>query len=332
MARILLAVTEDNYGTVITPDVESELLALGDVVQRKDLHNKAPDAYHAAIAEVQPEVIVTGWGTATLTLDAYRSAPPLQYLCHCAGTVRRLIDRDVLAAGLLVSNWGAIPARTVAEASLMMTLASLRKVSGYVRTLDGGGWRSDFTGATLFGKTVGLHGLGVIAQEFVRLLGPFDCPVSAFSPHCPDEVFERLGVQRETDLRALYAGNDVVSIHASNTPENHHVVNAEVLASMKQGAVLVNTARGAIIDEAALADELSRGRVWAALDVYEEEPLPEDSPLRGMTNVLLMPHQGGPTNDERPRMGRHALANLKRYVNGEEVQDVVSLRKYDLIT
>jgi phosphoglycerate dehydrogenase-like enzyme len=330
MTKILLAVTADNYGTVIPPDVESELLGLGDVVQRKDLGE--PEAYHAAIAGVQPEVIVTGWGTATLTLDAYRSAPPLTYLCHCAGTVRRLIERDVLAAGLLVSNWGAIPARTVAEASLMMTLAALRRVSSCVRVMDGGGWGGDLRGATLFGRTVGLHGLGVIAQDFVRLLGPFGCPISAYSPHCPDEVFERLGVRRETDLRRLYAENDVVSIHASNTPENHHIVDAEMLASMKDGAVLVNTARGAIIDEAALPAELARGRIWAALDVYEIEPLPEDSPLRGMTNVLLMPHKGGPTQDERPRMGRHALANLKRYLAGEEVEDVVSLRKYDLIT
>ncbi|MFO7899469.1 MAG: NAD(P)-dependent oxidoreductase, partial [Planctomycetota bacterium] len=189
-----------------------------------------------------------------------------------------------------------------------------------------------FTGESLFGRKVGLQGLGVIGQEFVRLLGPFGCDVSAYSPHCPDEVFERLGVRRQADLAALYAENDVISIHASNTPENRHIVNAEILAGMKDGAVLVNTARGAIIDTGALIEKLKERTVWAALDVYEQEPLPEDSPLRGMRNALLLPHQGGPTPDWRPRMGEHALENLTRYVAGEEVTDIVTLRKYDLIT
>jgi phosphoglycerate dehydrogenase-like enzyme len=339
MKKILLAVTEDNYGTVITPEVETKIKALGEVVQRKDLRAKRPDgadperAYAEAVSEVQPEIIVTGWGTATLTADAWRAGPPPAYLCHCAGTVRRIVAREVLEAGLLVSNWGRLPAPTVAEAALMMTLAGLRKASGYVRLLDRGGWRSDeFDSRSLFGRKVGVQGLGVIAQEYVRLLGPFDCDVSAYSPHCPDDAFERLGVRRETDLARLYAENDVISVHASNTPENHHIVNREILNGMKDGAVLVNTARGAILDEAALVDKLKEGRIWAALDVFETEPLPEDSPLRGLKNVLLLPHQAGPTPDWRPRMGEHALENLTRYVSGEKVTDVVTLRKYDLIT
>jgi len=339
MNRILLAVTESNYPSVITPDVEAKIKALGDVVQRKDLVNEAAEgydpqaAYVGAIREVQPEIIVTGWGTATLTMEGYRASPDLKYLCHCAGTVRKIVERDVIEAGLLVSNWGPLPARTVAEASLMMVLAALRKVSGFVRLMDAGGWRTDdFTGASLFGRKVGLHGLGVIAQEFVRLLRPFGVAISAYSPHCPDEVFERLGVRRETSLATLYANSDVVSIHASNTPENYHVVNGEILDGMQDGAVLVNTARGAIIDQAALAEKLRQGKIWAALDVYEEEPLPGDSPLRGLPNVLLLPHQAGPTADRRKDMGRHALENLTRYVNGQPVTDVVDLRKYDLIT
>jgi len=339
MKKILFAVTEDNFPGVITPEVEEQMRALGDVVQRKDLPHKASEgydpeeAYTRAIAEADPEILITAWGTAMLTARAYAAGPNVKYLCHCAGTVRKIVAREVLEAGLLVTNWGALPARTVAEAALMMTLAALRKVSGFVRLLDAGGWRTDaFDGASLFERTVGLQGLGVIAQEFVRLLGPFGCAVSAYSPHCPDDVFERLGVRRETDLARLYAENDVVSIHASNTPDNYHIVGREMLDGMKAGAVLVNTARGAILDEAALAEKLKEGTIWAALDVYEEEPLPADSPLRGLRNVLLLPHQGGPTTDRRKDMGRHALENLRRYIEGEPVTDVVDLRKYDLIT
>jgi phosphoglycerate dehydrogenase-like enzyme len=337
MKKILLAVTDENYPTVITPEVEAKMMALGDVVKRDDFKTQtelsAEEAYRAALAEVQPEIVITGWGTPGLTLDALKACPTLKYLCHCAGTVRKIVTRETLEAGLLVSNWGALPARTVAEASLMMTLAGLRKVSGFVRGLDAGGWRDGgFTGDSLFERKVGLQGLGVIAQEFVRLLKPFGIEISAYSPNCPDEVFERLGVTREPDLAHLYSANDMISIHASNTPENHHIVGKEILDGMKDGAVLVNTARGAVIDEAALLDKLKEGTVWAALDVFETEPLPEDSPLRGMTNVLLMPHQAGPTTDRRPDMGLHALENLMRYINGEDVTDTVSARKYDMIT
>ncbi len=335
MKKILLAVTKDNYPEVITPETEAGIRELGEVVKRDDL-KEADDpqtAYVEAIRAARPEIVVTGWGSPTLTMEAYRASPDLAYMCHCAGTVRNYVDRDVLASGLLVSNWGRLPAPTVAEASLMMTLACLRKVSGYVRLLDDGGWGAgEFESASLFGRSVGLHGLGVIAQEFVRLLAPFDCDISAFSPHCPDEVFEELGVAREEDLANLYAANDVVSIHASKTPKNHHIVDADILAGMKDGAVLVNTARGAIIDTEALVEKLEEGTIWAALDVFEQEPLPADSPLRGMRNVLLLPHQAGPTPDWQPRMGRHALENLSRYVAGEDVTDVVTVQKYDLIT
>ncbi|MFO7898952.1 MAG: hypothetical protein R6V58_07820, partial [Planctomycetota bacterium] len=145
MTKMLLAVTKENYPDVIAPETEAKIMALGDVVKRDDL-KEADDpgaAYVEAIQDAQPEVIITGWGTPTLTTEGYRASPGLKYLCHCAGTVRRIVDRDVLAAGLLVSNWGRLPAPTVAEAALMMTLAGLRKVSGFVRLLDDGGWRTE---------------------------------------------------------------------------------------------------------------------------------------------------------------------------------------------
>lgn len=339
MARILMAVTPENFPDVITPDVMAEIEKLADVVKRPDLRAKPSPGYdpHAAylnaIRDVQPDIIVTAWGSPLLTMDAYRACPNLKYLCHCAGTVRKIVERDVIAAGLLVTNWGNVIARTVAEAALMMTLACLRRVSAYVRLMDRGGWRDEsLRSESLFEQTVGLHGFGGIAQEFVRLLRPFGCTVSTCSPHAPDSVLETWGVRRETSLARLYSENRIVSVHASNTPENFHVVNADILARMRDGAVLVNTARGAVIDEKALAAKLAEGKVWAALDVFEQEPLPPDSPLRRLNNVLLIPHEGGPTQDRQKDMGRHALQNLRRYLSGQPVSDVVTAEKYDLIT
>ncbi len=333
MKRILMAVAESNFPRVITPDVLAKIEALGEVVKRTDLSPKDPTVYVEVLRAVQPDIVVTSWGSPQLTMDGWRACPALKYLCHCAGTVRGVVDREVIAAGLLVTNWGRTIAPSVAEGALMMTLAALRKVSGYVRLLERGGWQADnFEGEGLFGQKVGLHGFGAIAQEYARLLAPFRCEIWAYSPHCPDDVLARCGVRRETELARLYASNRVVSVHASKTAENFHIVNAAILAGMQDGAVLINTARGAVIDEAALIAELRKGRIWAALDVFEKEPLPADSPLRSLPSCLVMPHVAGPTPDRRQDMGRHALENLTRYVSGQPVTDIVTAEKYDLIT
>jgi phosphoglycerate dehydrogenase-like enzyme len=215
----------------------------------------------------------------------------------------------------------------------MMTLAALRKITWYIPYMqDGGYWNPPVQGDSLFERKVGLHGLGGIAQEFVKLLKPFGCDISAYSPNCPDEVLTELGVKRQNDLAALYAENDVVSVHAALTEKTRGMVTKEILSGMQENAVLVNTARGAVIDEAALTDLVLAGKIWAALDVFENEPLAADSPLRNCDRCLVMPHVAGPTLDRMRDMGLQALANLTRYVNGEEVLDTISARKYDLMT
>ncbi len=197
---------------------------------------------------------------------------------------------------------------------------------------DGNYWGPETHGESLFGRKIGLHGLGGIAQDFVQLLKPFNCEISAYSPNCPDEVLAELGVKRENDLAALYANNGIVSVHAALTEKTRGMVTREILNGMQEGAILVNTGRGAVLDEAALTDLVTARKIWAALDVFETEPLAADSPLRNSDHCLALPHIAGPTPDRMRDMGLHALANVTRYVNGEEVQDTVAVRKYDLMT
>jgi len=310
------------------------LRVLGEVIVRTDLQvNRDDDAYNALIVELRPRVLVTGWGTPKLRAETVRSVPELKYMCHATGSIRANIEKEAMEAGLLVSNWGRVGARPVAEGALMMILASLRHAWPHNRRMhQERAWPRDLGGETLFGRRVGLHGLGYIAQELVKLLQPFGCRLSAYSPHCPDDVFQEYGVQRVTDLKSLYAGNDVISVHASKTPETFHIVNAEILAAMPDGAHLVNTARGAVIDERALAEELKTGRIWAALDVYEKEPLPEDSPLRGLDNCLLFAHMGGEVDGGSSGIGPYAVENIERFFRGEPVEAVVPASKYDLMT
>lgn len=335
MVNILVTLREEQYGDILDEESFAKLCELGKVVSETNLPRDQEEPFLDALKRHQAEVVLTCWGSPRLTLKVYRANPQLKYMCHAAGTVRPYLDRECIEAGLRVTNWGTVIARSVAEAALMMILSCLRRTTLLQMELHvRKGWhpRGRLEAEGLFHQRVGLVGLGAIAQELVKLLAPFDCEVGAYSPHCPDEVFEQLGVKRVKTLTELFRTSRVISVHASNVPANHHIINAEVLACLKDGGVLVNTARGAVINTEDLIVELKKKRLWAALDVFEEEPLPKDSPLRGLENCQLIPHMAGPTADRRVDMGKLAVENIGCYVRGEELLYPVTAEKYDLIT
>lgn len=292
-------------------------------------------AYLKLLKETQAEIVITGWNSPLLTEHIVDQNPQLKYMCNLTGSVRSMVARKVVENGLLVSNWGNLIGPTVAEAALLAMLSCLRRSVRVAFLMHHEkGWRGSGPKdvESLFFQKVGLHGFGNIAQILVKLLKPFECDISAYDPYAKDETFEALGVKRVSDLETLYAHNKIVSVHAPKTDETYHIVNSEILAKMADGAILVNTARGALIDTDALVAELQTGRLMASLDVYEQEPLPEDSPLRGLLNCQLTPHTGGPTPDRMVDFGRAAMQNIVRYTNGEAVLHRVNLQTYDLIT
>ena len=280
-------------------------------------------------------ILVSAWQTPPLPADlAVARAGSLQYVCHLAGTVRKLIPRELIERGLKVTNWGDSISATVAECALMLTLMALRRASHWAVAMHReGAWRDAQTYTqSLLGRRVGLHGLGAIGQCLVPMLLPFTDRVQAYSPRIPDEVFARLGVARSSSLEHLFSTSDLVIELAAATPENRHVVNEQILRLIPEGGVFVNVGRGMVVDEVALARIAREGRLQVALDVYQDEPLPKDSPFRGLPNVTLLPHLGGPTRDRRRDSGVLALKNLRAYQSGTPLQALVSLDVYDRST
>lgn len=280
------------------------------------------------LIEKNPDVLMSAWMTPTLPEDVMEKVPNLKYVCHLVGSIKNCIPDSLIQKGLLVSNWGHSVSRTVAEAGLMMTLAGLRRVSQWaIRMHKEGAWkvRTNVQSGSLFGRKVGLHGFGAISQELRKLLVPFGVPVMTFSPSVPDSLLTEFDVSRADSLEQLFSENDVIVELAALTPKNRGIVTGELLRSIPKGGVFVNVGRGAVVDEVALAEVAREGHIQVALDVYGEEPLPEDSAFRANDNILLMPHTGGPTPDRRQDATLHGIENLRRFLKGEALVSQITV-------
>jgi len=219
-------------------------------------------------------------------------------------------------------------AHTVAEMALLLAGVAGRRIAEADRFVRGGGWgnlmmlqRGVFE---LAGKTLGIVGLGKIGRELAKRARAFDMRIVYFDAVRPDGATERdLGVEYR-ELDALLAESDVVSLHAPLTPSTRHMIDARALGMMKPAAVLVNTARGALVDAHALADAIREKRIRAAaVDVFDPEPPGADHPLMGLEDVVLSPHMAGVTAESIMRILAAALENCRRVARGEDPLDVV---------
>jgi len=338
MKKLLVATRQSTLDSLMRPADRERLEALADVTWRTDIDQDVPeDVYAAAIRESDAEIVMTGWRSPLLTPEILQANPQVRYLVNLTGELKRYVHRDCITQGLLVTNWGDVPAASVAEGTLMMTLASLRRSYYWQVQMHEKkeGWKDTdgpWVPQGLFDKTVGLYGFGRIAREFAKMLKPFDVRILVLSSWISDRDQVEYGVELVNDLRELFEKSDIVSVHTGVRPDTLHSVNAEVLSAMKDGGHLINTARGKIIDEDALLAELKKGRLFAALDVYEKEPLPADHPFRGLQNCHLFPHQGGPTDDYRWRCGANAVDQVERYLRGEELKHRITVKQYDRMT
>ena len=239
---------------------------------------------------------------------------------------------DIEAAkrrGLAVSNTPDVLTDATADLAMTLLLGVARRAGEGERHLRAGawtGWRpTHMLGTQVSGKTLGLVGMGRIARGVAkRARHGFDMRVIFHDPYPPPpDVARSLGAEPRERVEQVLEEADFVSLHCPATPETRHLMNAERLGRLKPGAYLINTARGDVVDEAALVSALRSGRLaGAGLDVYEREP--QVSPeLLGMENVLLLPHLGSATQETRIAMGMRALENLRLFFQGKPLRDQV---------
>ncbi|QDI68889.1 dihydrofolate reductase [Streptomyces calvus] len=226
-----------------------------------------------------------------------------------------------LPPGVRLCNARGVHEASTAELTLTLILSSLRGIPDFVRAQDKGEWKGGFRPA-LADKNVLIVGYGSIGAAIEDRLVPFELARVARVARSA-RTTERGPVHPLTDLPALLPEADVVVLSTPLTETTRHLVDAAFLARMKDGALLVNVARGGVVDTEALLTEVESGRIGAALDVTDPEPLPAEHPLWRAPGVLISPHVGGPTSAFLPRAKRLLVDQLRRFVNQEELRNVI---------
>ena len=234
------------------------------------------------------------------------------------------IDVDVATRnGIAVCVTSGLNSNAVAEMAHFLMLASVRRVPENLRDYDTGGW-TRWNGRELSRATVGIVGLGRIGRRLIELLSPYGVQVLAHDV-APDFEFAKEHGVSIVSPDLLLSQVDILSLHLALGPATKGWLSRERLARMKPTAHIVNTSRGEVIDEEALADALRGGQLaGAALDVTVDEPQPTDSVLRSLPNVLLTPHIGGSTVESRLLSGRRAVANILSGLRGEDMPDLIN--------
>ena len=275
------------------------------------------------------EVLVTSWGAPTLTAERLRRMPNLRAVFHAAGTVRDLVSDELWKRGIVITSAAEANAIPVAEFTYAQIVLAGKRAQYLARVprLFRNGWRAqlDSDRYTNYGRRVGIVGYSRIGRRVVAQLQQLDTTeVLVYDPYADPAAVATAGA-RLTGLDELLRSVDVLSLHAPLLPETVGMIGARELALLGDGATVVNTARGALIDTDALTRECSSGRLDAVLDVTEPEPLAEDSPLYDLPNVSITPHVSGSLGSETLRLTDAALDELERWVRGEALTSQVTM-------
>lgn len=322
--KILIAMVKNHITeTFMTPGNLEKLAQLGEVSWIECAGAKiTPEELRDALVDI--DVCVCTWGIPTFNEFVLEKANKLKLVAYTAGSVAHVVSDEMYDKGIRIVCGNEGFAESVAEGTMAYMLANLRHLREY-DLRNNNLWKpTPWCSERLLDKTVGIVGYGAIARHLLRMLKPFHVKIKLFSNHTTEEQAKEMGVQKAS-LQEIFSTCDIVTLHCARSAANYHLINAELLNSMRDGALLVNTSRGDVIDEEALVPLLQAGKIRAALDVYEgPEPIAVTSPFRKMgMNVNVYPHMGGPTEDYRYYCAQLCIEDIERLQKGEELQNEI---------
>lgn len=301
----MLYASDDELERAFTPALRREL---SELVEWKQISPGTP------ITETNHTILLTGWGSGPIPADLI--TPELRAVFHLGGSVRGIFPQETLPADLIVvsaRNANAVP---VAEYALACIILAAKRAAQFADRLRRGTdyWSGALrANAGLFGARIGIVGLSATARHLLQLLRSFDVDVAVADPTRPDHEIRVTGA-RPLPLDALVEWCDILSLHAPSLPTTRGMIDAHRLATLRDGASVINTARGDLIDTAALTAQCAAGRLTAYLDVTDPEPLTPDSPLPGLEHAFVTPHIAGAMGSDVHRMTTFVLNELRTVI------------------
>lgn len=275
----------------------------------------------------EARIVITSWGVGPFDAAVLAALPKLELIAHTGATIKPFATEELFDRGVVVTQAGAGMARSVAEVSLTFTLALLHRVPEMHNALrDHDGWYdADAVGVQreILGTPIAVIGASRTGRAYLELIRALGAEPLLVDPTIDAEAASGLGAEL-TSLDDALGRAQIVAVHAPTLPETHHLIGRRELALMRDGAGLVNTARSWLVDEVALIEELRRGRLSAAIDVFDEEPFGVDSPFRSLLGVLVTPHRAAGTSQGRLRQGRIVADEVEAFVAGLPLSHTVS--------
>ncbi|GAA3485100.1 hydroxyacid dehydrogenase [Streptomyces yanii] len=316
-ARVAFAMHRDLREHLLDDELLHRLRAVADIEAGQALHDFSTPGAVACLGRA--EILVTGWGCPPLTADVLALAPQLRAVVHAAGSVKHHITPACWERGLSISSAASANAVPVAEYTVAVIILANKRVFPLAAEYRAAGTSTNlsarYPSLGNYRKRIGIVGASAIGRRVLALLRAYAFDLVVSDPYLAASEAGELGAEL-VDLDELVATSDVVSLHAPALPETRHLINARRLSMMRPGTTLINTARGDLVDTAALTAAVQGGHLYAVLDVTTPEPLPFDSPLRGHPHVVLTPHVAGSLGTELLRMGELAVSEVERLIAG----------------
>lgn len=326
---IVLSVVDLHRDRFFGPEAIAHLKALGKLEYDPD------PAYHATAESQQllarADIVITCWETGNLD-NLVPQMPKLKLLVHSGGTVRAVASASIFDHGVRVSSQTDINAIPVAEYTVAMILLGAKNIfasrRAYLEKRDKpASFWDNFQNIGLYGCQVGIIGLSRISRKVIELLKPYHVEISVSSGHLSEDEAQRLGVRRAS-MEEILASCDVISLHTALTPKTEGMMKKEHFALIRDQAVFINTARGALLDQNAFIEELQKDRFTAIIDVTYPEVNVPDSPLWTLPNVFLTPHAAGSMGRELRHLGDGAVSDVENFLAGKPVAGEFNKEQY----
>ena len=300
---------------------ESDLAFLGTFAE----YNSIEQLPEAITQEYMDEMLdnadaaITSWNTPAFTEEMINKHTKLRFIMHAAGTVKSLVPKSFWTIpGKHISCNAPVIAEDVAQTTLALILCTLKEMWSFrTMTYEGrwkGGEKGVYTTRRLDELNVGIIGCSLVGKEVIKILKPFHPHIRVWDPFLSPLEAEMLEIEK-MELNDLIASSDVLTLHAPANEDCRNILNRENIPLIKDNALVINTARGILIEEEPFIDELKTGRFFACLDVTNPEPPKPDNPLRTMPNVFMTPHMaGGHTINGRHMLGRNAIKEVYNFL------------------